>query len=117
MRDETVKRCPLLSSFIIGNILNHKTLEKSIAFILSNLLGCSIITSVQWYEIFCREFQENENIQLALREDLKAIKQRDPACPSYAHALLYMKGFHGVTSHRVAHNLFKLGRKDLAYCL
>lgn len=52
-----------------------------------------------------------------MREDLKAIKEKDPACPSYAHALLYMKGFHGVTSHRVAFNLFKAGRKDIAYCL
>jgi serine O-acetyltransferase len=52
-----------------------------------------------------------------LREDLKAIKEKDPACPSYAHALLYMKGFQGVTSYRVAYKMFKSGRMDLAYCL
>jgi serine O-acetyltransferase len=41
--------------------------------------------------------EENEFIQKAIRMDLIAIKERDPACPGYAHALLYMKGFHGVT--------------------
>ena len=39
--------------------------------------------------------------------DLRAIKERDPACPGYAHALLYMKGFHGVSCQRIANLLYK----------
>jgi hypothetical protein len=27
---------------------------------------------------------------------MEAIKQRDPACPSYTHAFLFFKGFQGL---------------------
>lgn len=88
----------MLASSIYASILNHRTLEKSLAFVLSSKLESSVITAIQYNEIFNQVFEDCEKLQTAIREDLKAIKLRDPACPSYAHALLYMKGFHGVTS-------------------
>ena len=78
-------------------ILNHKTLERSLAFHLCSKIASTEITSTQYFEIFAQIFEENEFIQKAIRMDLIAIKERDPACPGYVHALLYMKGFHGVT--------------------
>ena len=50
----------------------------------------------------------------AIRKDIKAIYQRDPACFSYVHALLYLKGFHALQAHRIQHALWKRGQRLLA---
>lgn len=36
---------------------------------------------------------------------------QDPACTTYSGALLYFKGYHAIQTHRVAHELWKGGRK------
>ena len=46
--------------------------------------------------------------------DLKAVRDRDPACPSYLHALLNFKGFQALQDHRIAHALWQAGRTDIA---
>ena len=50
----------------------------------------------------------------AARADLKAIKSRDPACPSYTHAFLFFKGFQGLQAQRVSHWLWSKGRTVIA---
>ncbi|KAJ1426858.1 Trimeric LpxA-like superfamily [Sesbania bispinosa] len=47
-------------------------------------------------------------------DDLRAVKERDPACISHAHCFLNFKGFLACQAHRVAHKLWSQGRKVLA---
>ncbi|MFS7965288.1 putative serine O-acetyltransferase [Helianthus anomalus] len=47
----------------------------------------------------------------------QASKERDPSCFSYCSALLYLKGYHSLQTHRVAHALWNQGRKVLAIAL
>jgi hypothetical protein len=35
-------------------------------------------------------------VRSALRRDIQAVFERDPACGSYVHAVLYFKGFHAL---------------------
>lgn len=49
--------------------------------------------------------------------DLRAIKTRDPACPSHLHGLLNLKGFHTLVVHRAARRLWQAGRRDMALWL
>jgi serine O-acetyltransferase len=51
------------------------------------------------------------------RADLMAVAKRDPACSRMIEPLLYFKGFHALESYRIAHWLFKAGRKDFALYL
>ena len=53
-------------------------------------------------------------IAAAVRADLSAVFERDPACHSYLEAFLYYKGFHALQTHRIAHWLWKKGRKWMA---
>lgn len=46
--------------------------------------------------------------------DLTVIKDRDPACESLLHAFLNYKGFKALASHRIAHVLWREGRRHLA---
>ena len=52
-----------------------------------------------------------------LQTDLRTVVARDPACRSGLHALLHLKGFHALQTHRVAHSLWKRGREDIAHWL
>ena len=61
--------------------------------------------------------ENDESIQEAIRCDLKNIMEKDPACDKYSHALLYFKGFQGVTIYRVAHHLYNNNMQDLAFAL
>jgi serine acetyltransferase len=47
--------------------------------------------------------------------DIKAIRERDPACNSYSTPLLFYKGFHALQSYRVAHWLSPQERHSLAF--
>ena len=41
-----------------------------------------------------------------------AVYDRDPACSRYLEPLLYFKGFHALSTHRFAHELWSAGRRD-----
>ena len=46
--------------------------------------------------------------------DLMAIKENDPSCETLLTAFLNYKGFKALQTHRAAHSLWLMGRKDLA---
>jgi serine O-acetyltransferase len=56
-------------------------------------------------------------IGFAARADIVATFERDPACHRYIDPLLYFKGYQAIQTHRMAHRLWHLGRKDFAYYL
>lgn len=75
------------------------------------------VSPEDFYKIFLEAFDSDETTRKNIVADIMAIKSRDPACPSYLHPILYLKGFQSVTTHRVAHWLWLNGRKSLAYYL
>ena len=54
---------------------------------------------------------------MALRADLVAVYDRDPACTRFIEPVLYFKGFHAIQTHRLAHWLHRHGRQDFALYL
>ncbi|KAJ7558790.1 hypothetical protein O6H91_04G055800 [Diphasiastrum complanatum] len=56
-------------------------------------------------------------MQEAIRADICAFRERDPACTSYVHGMLNFKGFLACQAHRVAHRLWGQGRNGLALAL
>ena len=112
---------PLLSSYMYMSILSHDTLEQAVSFVLANRLADSTLLPTQLMEIFnsvlFADDDEGVFVRSALRKDIRAIRERDPACSSYVHALLYLKGFHALQAHRVQHALWNRGQKLLALTL
>ncbi len=108
---------PALASFLHATILNHNSLEAALSFHLANKLATPAISALQLREIIETALDENPCIGLAVRADIKAIYDRDPACDSFAIPLLYLKGFHALEAHRVAHYLWNKGRTSMAYFL
>ncbi|KAK4368199.1 hypothetical protein RND71_011991 [Anisodus tanguticus] len=108
---------PILSSFLYASILTHDCLERALSFVLSNRLQNATLLATQLMDIFCDVIMHDRCIQCSIRLDLQACKDRDPSCLSYCSALLYLKGYHSLQTHRVAHALWNQGRKVLALAL
>lgn len=49
-----------------------------------------------------------------MKSDLKAVKERDPACRSSLDVFLSYPGFHAVTIHRFSHRLWEAGWRSLS---
>ncbi|KAF3792132.1 Serine acetyltransferase [Nymphaea thermarum] len=109
-----VEQEPVLGSFYMAAILSHGSLESALATHLGNKLSTPFLPVSSLAEVFCAKILEDGAIRTAVREDLKAVKERDPACVSYVHCLLNFKGFLAIQAHRVAHRLWNQGRVPLA---
>ena len=53
----------------------------------------------------------------AIRADVLAVLDRDPAANRLIEPVLYFKGFHAIQTHRLAHWLWRRGRRDFALYL
>lgn len=115
---EQAKREPLLVSFLHSNILNHPSLESSLAFLLANRLQSpAMMISTQLQSLVLDALQHSPVFRRSLRADIMAVRDRDPACSYLPDAFLYFKGFHALQTHRVAHYLWNQGKQTQALFL
>ena len=108
------------SSYMYMSVLSHDTLEQAVSFVLANRLADSTLLPTQLMEIFnsvlFADDDEGVFVRSALRADIRAIRDRDPACASYVHALLAQKG--STRCRRTdQHALWNRGQKLLALTL
>ncbi|CAN1822070.1 Probable serine acetyltransferase 2 [Linum perenne] len=108
---------PILSSFLYASILSHDCLEQALSFVLANRLHNTTLLATQLLDTFLDVIMHHTGIRRAIRLDVQAFMDRDPACLSYCTALLYLKGYHSLQSYRVAHVLWNTGHKVLALAL
>jgi serine O-acetyltransferase len=113
--EEFVAREPAIASLVHGAILQHHRLEDSLAYLLAEKIGGQGVTPMLAREVFEEVMKAEPEIGAAVRADLSAVFERDPACHSYAQAFLFFKGFHALQSHRIAHWLYKNNRAPFAY--
>ncbi|KAJ8430514.1 hypothetical protein Cgig2_012913 [Carnegiea gigantea] len=109
-----VEREPILSNYYYTSILSHNSLESALSSNLASKLSSSILNFSTLFELFLTVLMEDREITRAVKEDLRAVRERDPACISYVHCFLNFKGFSACQSHRIAHKLWSKGRKILA---
>lgn len=107
-------REPLLSSFIHACVLRHGRISSALAFILSNKLADAVMPAMTLHELFVEAYQQTETAVCSAANDLAAVINRDPATDEYLTVLLYLKGFHAIQIHRIAHFLWHSGRQHLA---
>ncbi|KAK7275320.1 hypothetical protein RIF29_16433 [Crotalaria pallida] len=108
---------PALASYLYSTILSHSSLERSLSFHLGNKLCSSTLLSTLLYDLFLNAFTSDPSLRSAAVADLRAARERDPACLSYSHCLLNYKGFLACQAQRVAHRLWQQSRQPLALAL
>ena len=120
VRDEAadaVANDPILSAFLYATILNQDSLEDAVIHRLSERLDHRDVGADLIRQTFQTMRSENPEWSLAVRADIQAYYDRDPACDRFFMPILYFKGFHAIQTHRLAHWLWKSGRKDFALYL
>jgi serine O-acetyltransferase len=108
---------PSLAGFVHATILQHDRLEQALSYHLAHKLGGEDLSPLAIREMFDDLAAAEDDFGQAVRADLSAVFERDPACHSYLDAFLFYKGFHALQSWRVSHWLWREGRKAMALFL
>jgi serine O-acetyltransferase len=106
-----------LGGFLFTSILNPGTFEDALCHRLAQRLGNADIGAELIVQGFEDALDAEPEIGAAARADILAVYDRDPACERYLEPLLYFKGFQALQTHRMAHRLYHMGRKDFAFYL
>lgn len=106
---------PLLGGLVHGAVLHHRSLAGALAYRLAQKLASGDMSEQILREIADEAHLRDPDLAQAARADIVAVHDRDPACHRFLQPLLYFKGFQAVQAHRVAHWLWREGRRDMAY--
>src|SRR5436190_24284087 len=82
LREESREKAetePILASYLHATILNHRSFEDALSFHLASKLGTPNLPAMSIREIMNDAFDKSEDIRNAVRKDLEAVLQRDPA--------------------------------------
>jgi serine O-acetyltransferase len=110
-------REPTLAGFVHATILQHERLEQALSYHLARKLGGEDLSPLAIREMFDDAMAAEPGLGAALRADLSAVFERDPACHSYVDAFLFYKGFHALESFRISHWLWVNNRQAMALFL
>jgi len=108
---------PAMASFVFGTVLSHDRLESAVVNRIAQRLDNHVVSAELIRNGFEQALDEDASLGQSIRSDITAVYERDPACSRYVEPILYFKGFHAIQTHRLAHFMYKKGRKDFAYYL
>ena len=114
-------REPFLTPQLNKYILDHDCFGFALTTLLAHKF-CGEIRAESWerliHETSSKAYEsEGPTVAEMCFMDLYAIKRRDPACDNLVTAFLHFKGFKALASHRMAHVLWREGRKDAALAI
>ena len=112
-----LRTSPELGGLVVPTIFHAASLEDAAARRVSVRLAGPALADRLLHDAFSEAFAAEPMIAKAVRADLKAVLDRDPATTRAIEPLLYFKGFHAIQTHRLAHWLWQSGRRDFALYL
>ena len=107
----------VLAGHLQALVLDHATLEIALLHLLAEKLASPHVNETALQTIFADAFGASETISKAVRQDLNAVVNRDPAAQGLAQPFLHYKGFHALEAYRVSHLLWNKKRHALALFL
>lgn len=108
---------PSLAGLVLSTILQQNDLENAVAHRIAERLDHPDLSASLIRQAFAEFQSAHPEYSAALRADIVAVLDRDPACERVIEPVLYFKGFHAIETHRLAHWLWQKGRKDFALYL
>lgn len=86
-----------------------KVFKKDVFDVIADVISSEPVKIAKQYYKESRTAQCLKSIKDTVAEDVKTVKERDPAASSTAEVLLLYSGLHAVWAHRVSHKLYKKG--------
>lgn len=114
---EAYAKSPMLAPLFVDSIINQPNFDSAVFHRVATRLKNEVVGVGLILEAFNRALESNPDIGHALRADIAAVVERDPACARFIEPFLYFKGFHAIQTHRLAHWLWGQGERDFALYL
>jgi serine O-acetyltransferase len=111
---EMAKSEPMLAAYLHDMVLRHISLEGALAYFLANKLASPYFSTTLLRDTIYEVLNASIPVREAIRSDLEAVVERDPAARSIAQPFLNYKGFHALQTYRITHWLWTNGRQQLA---
>jgi len=114
---EAYTRAPALAPLFVESILERDSFEAAVSHRISTRLATSTVGLEVLVDTWAKALTGSPDVGRALRADIVAVVERDPACERFIEPFLYFKGFHAIQTHRLAHWLWKNDERDFALYL
>ncbi len=115
--EEAYQRSPKLAPLFFDSILNQPSFEAAVFHRVAARLKNDVISLPVIVEAFSRAYAADPSIGEALKADILAVFDRDPACERLIEPFLFFKGFHAIQAHRLNHWLWHNDDRDFALYL
>ena len=101
---------------VFRSLTSFQNLGEAISFLLSERFSRPPLDSKKLLPLFLETFESEEKL-LDVSSDIQVICERDPACKTPLHPLLFYKGFMSLSVHRIASFFFQKNSEDFAFYL
>ncbi|WP_201210310.1 serine O-acetyltransferase [Rhodocyclus purpureus] len=108
---------PMLAPLFFDSILNQPNFESAVFHRIAARLRNDVISLPLIVRAFHRAAEADPSISEALKADISAVFERDPACERLIEPFLYFKGFHAIQTHRLTHWLYHNDEREFALYL
>jgi serine O-acetyltransferase len=108
---------PMLAGFLHDAVLKHPGLDRALAFFLAEKLATRYLAPASLVDLFTEALLTDPSIGAAVRKDLSAVQERDPAARGLTSPFLFFKGFQALETYRLAHWFWVEERRTLALYL
>jgi serine O-acetyltransferase len=115
--EEAYHRAPQLAPLFLDSIINQPSFEGAVFHRAASRLKNDVISLPLILQAFHRALEADQTIAVAMRRDIAAVYERDPACERFIEPFLYFKGFHAIQAHRLTHFLWRNGERDFSLYL
>src|SRR3954451_408115 len=94
--EEAYHRAPQLAPLFLDSITNQPSFEVAVMHRVASRLKNDVISLPLILQAFHRAAIADQSISQAVRTDITAVFERDPACERFIEPFLYFKGFHAI---------------------
>jgi serine O-acetyltransferase len=110
-------RAPQLAALFLDCILEQPFFEAAVFYRIAMRLKNDVVDAEILVNTAGRAMLAEPSIHAAVRADIMAVLERDPAAERLIEPFLYFKGFHAIQTQRLAHWLWRNGERDFALYL
>ncbi len=100
-----------------NSILSQASFEAAVFHRVAARLKNDVVSLYLILQAFHRAQEADPAIGAALKADITAVLEHDPACGRIVEPFLYFKGFHAIQAHRLTNWLWHNGERDFALYL
>jgi serine O-acetyltransferase len=115
--EQAVAAEPSLASLMVASVLNQPSFEAAVRHRVAMRVAHPALSADLVEQAYDEALADDSEIAIGMRADVAAVLDRDPACYRVLEPVLYFKGFHALQCHRLAHWLWRKGRRDFALYL